>query len=122
MYKEPPCQEGGNIQEKVVMMTMLIEDHIEIEDPLREEDIQIKVEGHLIEEDTLIGDLLEEDISIEMEDPRRGGYPGGGPPDGNGGPPDGGGSPDGLRTPWRWRTLDLLVDKDHQVLKDPLDQ
>ena len=47
MYKEPPYQEGGNIQEKVVMMTMLIEDHIEIEDPLREGDIQIKVEDHL---------------------------------------------------------------------------
>ena len=59
MYKKPPCQEGGNIQEKVAMMTMLIEDGIEIEDPLRGGDTQIKVEGHLIAEDTLIGDLLE---------------------------------------------------------------
>ena len=69
MYKECPCQEGGNIQEKVAMMTMVIEDHIEIEDPLREADIQIKVEDHLTEDDTLIEDLLEEDITIEMEDP-----------------------------------------------------
>ena len=49
MYKEPPYQEGGNIQEKVVMMIMLVEGHIEIRDPLREGDIQIKVEGHLIQ-------------------------------------------------------------------------
>ena len=69
MYKEPPCQEGGNIQEKVVMMTMLIEDHIQIKDPLREGDIQIKVEAHLIKEDTLTEDLLEEDTPIETEDP-----------------------------------------------------
>ena len=45
--------------------------------------------------------------------PRRGGYPGGGPPDG-GGPPAGGGPPDGNGGP--------PVDKDHQVLKDLLDQ
>ena len=69
MCKELPCQEGGNIQEKVAMMTMLTEDHIEIGDPLREEDIQIKVEDHLIEEDTLIEDLLEENTPIEMENP-----------------------------------------------------
>ena len=39
MCKDPPYQEGGNIQEKVVMMIMLIEGHIEIEDPLTEGDI-----------------------------------------------------------------------------------
>ena len=99
------------------MMTMLIEGHIEIKDPLKEEGIQIKVEGHLIEEDTLIGDLLGEDIPIEMEDPQKRRIPGGGPPDGNGGPPDGNGGP-----PGDGGSLDLLVDKDHQVLKDPLDQ
>ena len=71
MNKEPPYQEGGNIQEKVVMMTKLLEGHIEIEDYLREGDIQIKVEGHLIKEDTLIEDLLGEDIPIEMEDPQK---------------------------------------------------
>ena len=72
---------------------MIIEGHIEIRDPLREGDIQIKVGDLLIKEDTLIEDLLEEDIPIGMEDPGRGGYPGGGPPDGDGGPPDGGGPP-----------------------------
>ena len=34
-------------------------------------DIQIKVEAHLIKEDTLIEDLLEEDTPIEMEDPQK---------------------------------------------------
>ena len=62
MYKEPPYHKGGNIQEKVVMMIMLIEGHIGIGDPLREGDIQVKVEGHLIEEDIWIEDLLGEDI------------------------------------------------------------
>ena len=54
-----PHQEGGNIQEEVMMM--IIEGHIEIGDPLREGDIQTKVEDPLTEEDTLIEDLLEED-------------------------------------------------------------
>ena len=108
MYKKPLYQEGGSIQEKVVMMTMLIEVHIELKDPLREGDIQIKVEGYLVKEDSLIRDLLGEDIPIEMEDPYKRRIPGGGPPDGNGGPPDGDGGP-----------LDLLVEKDHQVLKVP---
>ena len=65
-YKEPPCQEERNIQEE---MMMIIENHIEIGDPLREGDIQIKVEDPLTKEVTLIENLLEEDISIEMEDP-----------------------------------------------------
>ena len=68
MCKEPPFQEGGSIQEEVVMM-MIIEGHIGIRDSLREGDIQIKVEDLLTEEDTLIGDLLEEDTLIEMGDP-----------------------------------------------------
>ena len=108
MYKEPQYHEEGNIQEKAVMMIMLLKDHIGIGDPLREGDIPVKVEGHLIEEDTQIEDFLGEDIPgemeglleeedileedplmveaslMEMEDP-----------------------------------LDLLVDKDHQVLKEP---
>ena len=122
MYKEPPYQEEGNTQEKVVMMTMLIEGHIEIKDSLREGNIQIKVEGHLIGKDTLIGDLLEEDIPIEMKTPlEEEDTPEEDPlmeeedtqeedPDGNG------------RPPMEEDPLDLLVDKDHQVLKDPLDQ
>ena len=68
MCQKPSCQEGRNIQEEVVMI-MIIENHIEIKEPLREGDIQIKVEGPLTREDTLIEDLLEEDTPIEMEDP-----------------------------------------------------
>ena len=48
---------------------MIIEGHIEIENPLREGDIQTKVGDPLTEQDTLIEDLLEEDIPIEKEDP-----------------------------------------------------
>ena len=48
---------------------MTIEDCIEIGDPLREGDNQIKVEDPLTEENTLIEDLLEEGTPIEMEDP-----------------------------------------------------
>ena len=94
MYKEPLYHEEGNVQKKAVMMIMFVEDHIGIRDPLKEGDIPVKVEGHLIKEDTQIEDLLGEDIPIEMEglleeedilqeDP----------PDGDGGPPDGGGPP-----------------------------
>ena len=69
---------------------IMIEDQIEIEDPLKEEDIQVRMEDHLIEGGIPIGieglleeeDILEEDPLME-EDP----LDGGGPPDGNGGPP-----------------------------------
>ena len=109
MCKEPPHQEGGNIQEKVAMM--IIEGHIEIGDPLREGDIPIKVEDPLTEEDTLIEDLLEEDTPIEMEDPLE---------------EEDTQEEDPLmeiKDPLEMEDpLDLLVDKDHQVLKDPLDQ
>ena len=85
-------------------MIMSIEGHIGIRDPLKEGDIQVKVEGHLIEKDTQIEDLLGEDIPIEMEglpeeedileeDPLM------------------------VEDP-----LDPPVDKDHQALKDPLGQ
>ena len=66
-----PHQEGGNIQEEMLLL-MIIEGHIEIEDPLREGNIQTKVGDCLTEEDILIEDLLEEDIPIEMEDPLEG--------------------------------------------------
>ena len=74
MYEGLLHQEGENIQEETVMM-MVLEDCTEIGDPLREGDIQTKVEDPLTEEDTLIEDplvmkdSLEEDILIEMEDP-----------------------------------------------------
>ena len=85
--------------QKVAMMTILIEDHIEIEGPLREGDIKIKVEDHLTKEDTLIEDLLEKDTPIEMEDPLTKEDTPGGPPDVNGGPlmvED----PMGMEDPW----------------------
>ena len=104
MYKEPLYHKEGNIQEKAAMMIMSIEDHIGIGNPLKEGDIQLKVEGHLIEEDTQIEDLLGGDVPIEMEglpeeedileeDPLMAEDP-----------------------------LDPLVDEDHKALKDPLDQ
>ena len=108
MCKEFLHQEGGNIQEEVAMM-MITEGHIEIGDPLREGDIQIKVEDLLMEEDTLIEDLLEEDIPIEMEDPLE--------EDTQEDPLMELEDPLGMGDP-----LDLLVDKDYQVLKVLLDQ
>ena len=102
MCKGLSCQEGGNIQEE---MMMIIEGHIENRDPLRGGDIQTEVGDSLTKEDTLIEDLLEEDIPIEMEDPLM-----------------------DMEDPWWWRDLlvmedplDLLVNKDHQALKDPLE-
>ena len=74
MYKGLLHQEGENIQEETVMM-MVLEGCTEIGHPLREVDIQTKVEDPLIKEDTLIEDPLvmkdplEEDILIEMGDP-----------------------------------------------------
>ena len=58
------------------MMIIPTGDHIEIGDPLKERDIQIKVEGHQIEEDIPIeiemmmeDPLMMEDSLMEMEDP-----------------------------------------------------
>ena len=49
---------------------ILIGDHIGIGDPLKEEDIQVRVEGHPNDEDILIGmeDLLEEEDILKEED------------------------------------------------------
>ena len=69
MYRETLYQEGGNIQEKVLRVIMLIEDHIGIRDPLTAGDTQIRVEGHLIKEDIWIESLQGGDILIGMEDP-----------------------------------------------------
>ena len=52
------------------MMIIPTGDHIGIRDPLQEEDIQVRVEDHLIKEDMPIGmegllkeeDILEEDL------------------------------------------------------------
>ena len=42
-------------RERVVMMIIPIGDHIGIRDPLKEEGIQVRVEGYLIKEDISIG-------------------------------------------------------------------
>ena len=69
IFKGPPHCKEGNILERVVMILIMIGDHIEIEDPLKEGDIEVKMEGHQIEEDTRIEDTLGEGIPTEMEDP-----------------------------------------------------
>ena len=89
---------------------ILIGDHIGIGDPLKEEDIQVRMESHPIEEDIPIGmeglleeeDILEEDpLLVEdplmMEDPLM------------------------VEGPLMEMEdpLDPPVDKDHQALKDP---
>ena len=96
---------------------MVLEGHIEIEDPLMKEDILTKVGDPQTEEDTLIEDLVEEDIPIEMGDPLE--------------------EEDTLAEDPLIEMedhlvmedllvmedpLDLLVDKDQQALKDHLDQ
>ena len=60
----------GNTLERAVKRTILTEDHIGNGDPLKEEGIQIEVEGHPIEGGIPIGmeGLLEEE-DIWEEDP-----------------------------------------------------
>ena len=68
IFKGLLCHAEGNIPEIVVMI--MIEEHIGIEDPLKEEGIQIRVEDCLIEGGIPIGieGLLEEEDILE-EDP-----------------------------------------------------
>ena len=70
IFKGPPYCKEGNIQERAVMMVISTEDHIEIGDPLKEGDIQVKVEGHWIEEDIPMEmEGLPEEEDILEEDP-----------------------------------------------------
>ena len=109
-------QEEENTWEKMAIMRVL-EGHIGIGDPLIEGDIQTKVGDPLTKEDTLMEDPLvmedplEEDILIGMGDPLE--------------------EEDILVEDLLMEMedflviedpLDLLVDKDHQALKDHLDQ
>ena len=66
IFKGLLCHTEGNFWDIVVMII----DHIEIGDPLKEEGIHIGMEDHLIEEGILIGieDLLEEEDILD-EDP-----------------------------------------------------
>ena len=68
VFKELPPLEVENTERMIVIM-MVLEDHVEGGDPLMKGDILAKVEDPLTEEGTLIEDLQEEDIPIEMEDP-----------------------------------------------------
>ena len=105
------------------MILIVIEDHIEIEDSLKEGDIKVRMGGHQIEEDIKIedtvgegipikmGDHLEEEVhQMEMENPLM------------------------MEDPLKMEDplimedplmmedpLETLVDEDHQVPKDPLD-
>ena len=72
IFKGPPFCKEGNTPERVVMMIISTGDHIGIRDCLKEEDIQVRVEGHLMEEDIPIGmgGLLKEDEDpLMVEDP-----------------------------------------------------
>ena len=92
------------------MILIVIEDHIEIEDPLKGEDIKVRMGGHQIEEDIKIEDTLGEGTPIEMGDPlimedplmMEG--------------------PLMIENPLEMDdTLDTLVNEDHQAPKEPLD-
>ena len=65
------------------MILIVVEEHMEIKDLLKEEDTKVRMAGHQIEEAIRIEDTLGEGIQIKMGDP----------PDGNRGPPDDGGPP-----------------------------
>ena len=69
IFKGLPHHEKGNISDIVVMI--MIEDHIEIKDHLKEEGIQIRVEDCLIEGGIPIGieGLLEEEDLLMEKDP-----------------------------------------------------
>ena len=60
---------GENILVRVVMILIVVEEHMEIGDPLKEEDIKVRMEGHHIEEAIRIEDTLGEGIQIGVEDP-----------------------------------------------------
>ena len=115
MCKGLLCQEGEKIQEETVKIRVL-EGHIEIGDPLIEGDIQTKVGDPLTKEDTLMEDFLvmedplKEDILIGMGDPLEEDT-----------------LAEDLLVEMEYLLvmedpLDLLVDKDHQALRDHLDQ
>ena len=67
IFKRPPYHKEENTPERVVMMIIPTGDHIGIRDPLKGEDIQVRVEDHLVEGDIPIGmeGLLKEDILEE---------------------------------------------------------
>ena len=67
IIKGIPHHAEGNILVRVVMTVMMIEDLMEMEDPLKEEDIKVRMGDHQIE-DIRMEDTLGEGIQIEMGD------------------------------------------------------
>ena len=51
------------------MTLMMIGDHIRITDPLKDEDTKVIMEDHQIEDTTIVEDILEENIQVEIGDP-----------------------------------------------------
>ena len=116
MYRELMQQDEESIWEETVIVKVL-ENHIQIRDPLTEGDILTEVGDPLTEEDTLVEDSLmvedslEEDILMEIGDPLE--------------------EEDTLIENLLMEMedllreedpLDLLADKNHLALKDHLDQ
>ena len=53
----------------IVMTLIMIEDHIKIVDPLKEEGPKVIMEDHLKEDATQVEEIMGESIQVEMEDP-----------------------------------------------------
>ena len=60
---------GRNILVRVVMILIVVEECIEIGDPLKEEDIKVRMGSHQVEEAIRIENTLEGGIQIKMGDP-----------------------------------------------------
>ena len=59
----------------IVMILIMIEDHIEITGPLKEEGPKVIMEDHLKETATKVEEIIGEIIQVEMEDPLMVEYP-----------------------------------------------
>ena len=79
------------------MTLIMIEDHIEITGPLKEEGPKVIMEDHLKEDATQVEEIMGEIIQVKMEDPLMVEDPlmMEDPPDDDGGPPNNGRPPGG---------------------------
>ena len=69
LFEELPHHAEENIWVRVVMILIVIEEHMMMEDSLKEENTKVRMGGHQIEEAISIEDILGEGIQIEMGDP-----------------------------------------------------
>ena len=53
----------------IVMILIMIEDHIEIAGPLKEEGPKVIMVDHLKEDATQVEEIMGESIQVEMDDP-----------------------------------------------------